>query len=190
MKENVSWMTPTHDKEPFPCPLSRSESEAGILLDYCHRKLDAHRTAILESHLRQCPACQSFASAQSLVWRALDEYEAMPISETFDRRLYARIEAEEQRPTWVKWCDGLWNRLTVGGTATGAWLWRPALPVLACLLVAIGLYFRPSFDSTQQSLQGPSTDTTLQAEQIEAALEDLEMLRDLGALDAGWQRPM
>src|SRR5690349_3128736 len=72
------------------CPLENTDT-AGILLDYCSRKLDAERTLILERHIELCPACREFAENQRAVWSALDSWEAAPVSADFDRRLYARI---------------------------------------------------------------------------------------------------
>ncbi|MBL8230563.1 MAG: hypothetical protein JNL98_18880 [Bryobacterales bacterium] len=187
-------MALTNYNNKLPCPLTSGEAEAAILLDYCNRKLDSESTAILERHIRQCPDCEAFASSQSLLWQSLDSYEAMPVSADFDRELYARIDAEEQRPTWSKLWNRLWGRITMGGTLTGAQLWRPALPVAACLVVAAGLYFRPGMEGgLSHPSMNPLSETgevVIQAEQIESELEDMEMLRDLGALEAGGQRQM
>ena len=38
-----------------------------------------------------CPACREFAAAQRVMWSALDTWEAAPVSQDFDRRLYQRI---------------------------------------------------------------------------------------------------
>ena len=72
------------------CPIENRES-AEILLAYCARKLDAGSSAILEEHIKICPACREFAEGQQSVWKALDAWEAAPVSPDFDRRLYARI---------------------------------------------------------------------------------------------------
>lgn len=180
------------NKAGLSCPLTSGDAEAALLLDYCNRKLDPDRAAVLERHIRQCPACAAFASSQALLWESLDAYEAMPVSPDFDRRLFARIEAEEQKPTWTKIWLRFWNRFTMGGTLTGAQLWRPALPVAACLLVAMGLYLRPGMESSRNPVttEVSSIENAIQPEQLETALEDMEMLRDLGALEVGGQRQM
>jgi anti-sigma factor RsiW len=182
----------TPQRANIPCPLTSGESDAAMLLDYCNRRLDPESTALLERHIRQCPACEAFASSQALLWQTLDAYEAMPVSQDFDRSLYARIDAEQQKPTWTRLWLQLWNRFTMGGTLTGAQLWRPALPVAACLLVAAGLYLRPGMESAHSpDVAGVAgVESSIQAEQIETALEDMEMLRDLGALEVGGQRQM
>jgi hypothetical protein len=180
------------DKASFPCPLTSGDAEASILLDYCNRKLDPDATTVLERHIRQCAACEAFAASQALLWESLDAFEAMQVSDQFDRTLYARIEAEQQRPAWSRLWLQIWSRATMGGTLTGAQLWRPALPVAACLLVAVGLYFRPGMESPLGggNTESAGIESSIQAEQIESVLEDMEMLRDLGALEAGGQRQM
>jgi anti-sigma factor RsiW len=188
----MAHVNPNPDKAGFPCPLTSGDAEASILLDYCNRRLDPDATEVLERHIRQCPACEAFAASQALLWESLDAFETMQVSDHFDRTLYERIEAEQRRPTWSKLWLQLWNRATMGGTLTGAQLWRPALPVAACLLVAAGLYFRPGMESrfVEGTSENAGIESSIQAEQIETALEDMEMLRDLGALEAGGQRQM
>src|SRR5574337_1028204 len=84
------------------CPLLSGEENAGLLLDYCNRKLAPELASVFERHMEHCPACRAFAESQMAVWSALDDFEAMPISEDFDQRLFARLEAEQQAPWWSR----------------------------------------------------------------------------------------
>ena len=145
-----------------------SHEDAEVLLAYCARKLDPARTAILESHIAVCPACREFAAAQQAVWSALEAWEGEPVSADFDRRFYRRIEQEGSVSIWER-------------------LMRPFRPVLvrqglpiaaaACLLVTAGILLeRPSQVS-------PANDNQVQVEsvqpdQLDRALEDIEMLSD------------
>jgi anti-sigma factor RsiW len=162
------------------CPLVSGEENADILLDYCNRKLDPAMTAVFERHMEQCPACRAFADSQSAVWNALDAFEAMPISPDFDQRLWARIEAEEQG----SWLTRFWNRITESGTA----MWRPALPVAAALVLATGLWLRPVLGPTAET--EPTVTATIDATEIETALEDMEMLRQLQPADTSAPKQM
>jgi len=171
------------------CPLTHGETNADLLLDFCNRKLAPELNAILQAHVDICPPCQAFTETQAQVWAALDAFETAPISSDFDARLRARIEEEEQRSSW--W-SRLWNRMTAGGTAN----WRPMAPVAAVLLLAAGLSLRPSGSEVPDG-GGPDTaplvksaELSVEIEQVETLLEDLEMLRELGVAETNSSRQM
>jgi len=161
------------------CPIETRDN-AEVLLDYCARKLDPDRAATLERHIRICPACREFADSQRAVWNALDAWEALPVSPDFDRRLYARIERE------VSW----WDRLL---RPFRPLLVRQGLPVAAgaCLAIMAGILLDRSGDvpvgAEAQSVQVEA----VPADQLENALDDMELLRDFNQkvrVDAGRTR--
>ncbi|MBI4906718.1 MAG: hypothetical protein HY820_24025 [Acidobacteria bacterium] len=159
------------------CPLLSGGDHAERLLDYANRKLNVESASLIEQHAASCPACSAFVESQRSVWKALDEWDAAEISSDFDRRLWARIEQEERAPWYVR----LWNRATDFGDAN----WRPVVPVAAVLLLAVGLYVKPfsgSFIGTPTS----TADVTVRvdAEQLETALEEMEMLRQFSPTDS------
>ena len=143
------------------CPIEAREN-AELLLD-CVRKLDPERTALLERHISSCAACRGFRDGQKLVWDALDQWEALPVTPDFDRRLYRRIE-EEGRQSW-------WHRLTVPLS------WRPVFPTAAaaCLLV-VGSFILRNPGGAPAPAESPQV---YEIEQVERTLEDMEMLRQL-----------
>lgn len=157
------------------CPLMHGQDNADLLLDYANRRLEPELASIFEEHVNVCPMCQEFIAAQREVWSALDAFEAMPISDDFDKRLWARIEEEERAPWWKK----AWGWMTAGGTAT----WRPLAPVAACLVLAVGLYLKPGDREPLQEPVMKAAEQRLDVEQVEKTLEDLEMLRELGAIE-------
>ena len=158
-------------ERPIECPLTSGPEHADLLLDYCNRRLAPELAETFERHLAACPACQAFAESQSAVWGALDAFEAMPISDDFDKKLFARIEREQQA--------GLLTRLWIRLTADGLPSWRPALPVAAALVVAVGLWVRPTTGPTSNDTPSVKVEAA-DAEQIEKALEDMEMLNQIG----------
>src|SRR5579863_10126731 len=83
------------------CPIE-TEENAEVLLAYCARRLDPEVAAILEGHMKVCPACRSFQESQQVVWESLDSWEALPVSAEFDRKLYQRIEAEGRSSWWQR----------------------------------------------------------------------------------------
>ncbi len=145
------------------CPIDR---EREVLIAYCAGRLPAEEAAALESHLRECPDCERFVREQSAVWNRLGDFTTPPVSDDFDRKLWARIEAGEQARWWQ------------------FPLWKPVLSVaLACLLLLAGVLVRhriPPQNPTEQ-VQAEAMD----ADHIERALDDVEMLRQLDLPDEG-----
>jgi len=146
------------------CPIETQEN-AELLLSYSARRLNPEAAAILEAHMELCPACREFRDGQRALWEALDQWDARPVSADFDRRLYRKIEEQEQ----MSW----WSRI-FGPISPMAW--RPAMPVAAtaCLvLVAAFISVNPGTIAT------PVVDNpqAREVEQVERALDDLEMLR-------------
>ena len=149
------------------CPI-RSEETAEILLAYTARRLDAVKTAMLEDHMSVCSECAAFRAGQDAVWQALDAWEAPPVAADFNRRLYQRIEADAAAP----WYKRLFH--------TPIAMWKPMVPLAAaCLVVVAGFVLDHPI-----AMQSPSTSTPIhltvpQAEQVENALDDLQLLHQL-----------
>ena len=152
------------------CPLEIPEN-AQMLLDYGTRKLDAQRTAILERHMKICLACREFAAGQCALWEALDRWEAPPVSQDFDHRLYQRIEKEVS----------LWDRLV---RPFRPLMVRRGLPVAAaaCLMVVAGaLVDRPAgspVPKTDMAQNDMAQVESVQPEQVERTLDAMEMLNE------------
>jgi anti-sigma factor RsiW len=162
------------------CPIEAQEN-AELLLSYSARRLNPESAAILEAHMELCPACREFRDGQRALWEALDQWEARPVSLDFDRRLYRRI-AEQEQMSW-------WARLF---TPLRPMFVRPALPLAAtaCLVLVAGFIgVDPGTVSAPVAVEAPQV---REVEQIENALDDLDMLRqfDLVAATEAGSRPM
>jgi anti-sigma factor RsiW len=145
------------------CPI-QSRENAEILLAYCSRSLDTETATLLKRHMEECPACRETFAAQEAVWVALDAWEAEKISMDFNRRLYRRVE-EQERQGW--WRLILWPVMPFS--------MRPVLPLAAaCVLVVAGLLFRAPEGPDLNPHRSPET---VDIEQVERTLEDMEMLR-------------
>ena len=146
------------------CPIETQEN-AELLLSYSARRLNAESTAILDAHMQICPACREFRDGQRALWEALDQWEARPVSPDFDRRLYRRIEEQEQL--------GWWARLF--GPSRPVFL-RPALPLAAaaCLVLVAGFIIDDPARPVAPSSDSPQV---REVEQLERTLDDLDMLR-------------
>jgi anti-sigma factor RsiW len=150
------------------CP--SAEGDGGeLIVAYGARRLAPEKEAELERHLETCAECRELAAAQRAVWSALDEWPPVAVSSNFDERLYQRLAAEQQK-AW-------WRRL-----APANWSWRPAMPVaLACAaLIAAFLLKSPLLRPAEQLQNEPK----LQIEQVEHALDDMDMLKQLNVESA------
>lgn len=143
----------------------QDRERATWLLDYCERKLPPALAAELERHLAVCPDCARAVEAQRHVWAALDRWEVPPVSPDFNARLYGRIE-QERRP-W-------WRAIVLDARL---FTWKPAMPLAAaCLAVlAVALFRAPSLPEPGTKAQAD----TIDVEQVERTLHDLEMLEQL-----------
>jgi hypothetical protein len=147
----------------------QTSDQSHILLDYCARKLNPEMTLTLERHMRSCESCKELALRQQLVWSALDTWKAISPSEDFERDLYTRIEQHE-RSSW-------WNRLLAWCTQTSGW--KPAMPLAAaCVIAAVALLYAPPTPVMVPFYENSRADT-IEPEQVERNLEDLEMLKQL-----------
>ena len=146
------------------CPQQNSDG-VELIVSYAARTLDTANEAAFERHLEVCASCREMVIAQRTVWSALDELTPLPVSSNFDAKLYQRI-AEEQQYTW-------WQRLSRAN-----WSWRPAMPAAAaCAVLIVALLVKNSGPTVvpQQPAQ-----PNLQIEQVQRALDDMDMLKQVG----------
>ena len=146
------------------CPLQNSDG-VELIIAYAARTLDPANEAAFERHMELCANCREMAAEQRTVWWALDELTPIPVSSNFDAKLYQRI-AEEQQYSW-------WQRLFRAN-----WSWRPAMPVAAACAVLIVALLVKNSGSTVVSPQ--PAQPNLQIEQVQRALDDMDMLKQVG----------
>jgi hypothetical protein len=114
---------------------------------------------------------------QQGVWEALEAWEPVELSAGFDERLYERIEQSR-----AKGFAAFWSWLS----RPGEWIAvaRPGLAgALAALLLAAGgiVSYQPQ-SADRVAVQRPWQAETEFVEQIDQALDDIEMLADFEAL--------
>ena len=151
------------------CPIEDRHPE--ILVAYAVGELDREIATALERHLADCAACRLVVAGQAGVWKALDAWEAPPVSPDFDRRLYRRID-EGLRPSW-------WDRLT---GPLRFMPFRQALPLTASaglLLIAGVLLHHPS-----PVAPAAAQPQVVRAVQVEHTLDDMDLLRQLGTTNS------
>jgi anti-sigma factor RsiW len=143
-------------------------------------ELSLEDRAQVREHLATCLGCAEMAEGQRMLWKAMDAWEAPPISPNFNARLMSRVESET---------TGMWER----------WLrrWRPflvhkGLPVAAAVALTVTLLVVGG-----QRTKGPSPapgnvfeKASVAPDQAEGVLEDLETLQELnGIAPAGASEP-
>jgi len=151
------------------CPMETG-GNAELLLDYAAGKLKAGARAQVALHIEVCPACSAFAGAQQTVWQALEDWEPAEVSLDFDRRLHARIE--QAVPWWTRLLRPL-NPLFRHGVPIGA---AAGVVIMAGLLMN-----RPASVPAAPAPQSAQVEA-LQPDQVESALDEMEMLREFNHL--------
>lgn len=153
--------------------LSKSSDGEAELLNFAagRRVTDA---AALREHFSICETCRTKVAAQQSLWGTLDQWEPVEPSFTFDRTLYARIEKERESFFLVRW----WRSVFQGAVFVP----RQVVPVAAVVAVAVALF---ATDIIYQPAQPTATGKTepvatyIDAEQLSAALDDLQLLNQL-----------
>ena len=153
------------------CPIY--DESPDLLMDFAAGKLDWESKRRMDLHVGKCEICSEALTAQTMVWKALDEWEAAPVSMDFDAKLYARIETRHAT-TWGKLKSMLLP-------ATGWLRWQPAVGMagVAALFFGVFLLRTPSpTDHIADHSDGVSMESH-EIEQAERALDDVEMVDKL-----------
>lgn len=159
------------------CPIENN-NEAGIFLDYCARKTDVVASLAMESHLAICESCQAVVRAQQALWNSLDSWDQVEVAQDFNRKLYARIDAEGGSVFLLRW----WKMASARWFAIS---WWPALPAaLACALFIAALWIPWPGVGRPEAEQAQSKTEQLETEQVERTLQDLEMLKQFSSKNA------
>lgn len=147
---------------PEICSLEDSAEE--LIVGYTARSLAPEAEIAFEEHLKHCTRCRRLTAQQGAVWSALDAWQPQAVSADFDRKLAQRIEntAHTAPPLLA--------------LAKGAL--RPALPLAICATLA-GIFL---LKEEHRGVRSAETHPTAGIEQqVEHALDDMDMLKQIGA---------
>ncbi len=102
------------------------------------------------------------------------------VSHDFDARLYARIRQEETIPAWRRFARNLFSPPVPWA------FWKPAVSLMAaCAVLAVGLMVRvPERSDTVKTRVIIDKTDKVDMQQVEQALEDLDMLTPAGPAPA------
>jgi hypothetical protein len=149
-----------------------------MLLGYVDRQLDAGTMAALDRHVPVCPDCSRVVEAQRAVWSALEAWEPIAAAADFDDHVMARVRAEADGAP-----SSWWQRFAAAMTAS----WKPAVPLAAACAVLVGVSVWRG-GSGGVAIESAITLDTAEATQVEEALSDVQMLRDLGVASASAEK--
>jgi predicted anti-sigma-YlaC factor YlaD len=147
------------------CPIE-SQENLELLLDYGSSRPPGPLAAAFQEHLEKCSACREAVAGQHEVRTALDIWEAPSVSLSFNRKLYARIEAP------MKWSERVRQALSRPVPVLLSWKAVPVAAAAGLVLVAGLLLQHPR---PVQSFENVAVEGD-QPEQVVHALDDMEML--------------
>ncbi|HYM12058.1 MAG TPA: hypothetical protein VEU62_15090 [Bryobacterales bacterium] len=137
----------------------------------------------LGAHLAACASCVKLYREQRALWTAMDAWETPDISAGFDRQLYGRIGRRASGPlSSLDWLLGLLRPLLQPAFATA----------LACMLIIATVVVEKD-----RHAPAPPQDAAVaihaherdDPQQIQLALDDIQMLSDFDALPVGQGDP-
>lgn len=141
----------------------KQNKDQADLLAFCAGKLDTARSAGVAEHLKTCSACSEFVADQQAVWHALDAWDAPEVSANFNRRLFQRLE--QKVSWWDRWLLSLRSALV-------------PVTAAACLIVVAGLVSFHSPAARPAPKPPIAKVENLRPDQVESAVDDLQMLSD------------
>jgi anti-sigma factor RsiW len=137
-----------------------------VLLDYVAGSLNAARKAEFERHAKECSRCDALVASQAAVWRSLDEWKPEPVSAGFNRELWRRIDADSAAPSWS---ERLAETLRLQ-------FWKRVAPLGAVLALVVTGYVMDHHSSRPVTGPAAVTVSASEADQLERALDDLQLL--------------
>jgi hypothetical protein len=165
------------------CPLETGKSPE-LLLEYPTGRLDPAVQTALEEHVAVCFDCQQAIEGNSAVWEALDAWEPVPVSMDFNHRLWQKIEQAEADRGWFDLRSFGLRRFGLRRFDLGRFnvSWKPALPVALLLVVGAIMVHNPREPLSIQSVAGTNGVTLSEVDQVESALDDLQLLQQLDSV--------
>jgi anti-sigma factor RsiW len=157
-----------------------------VLLDYIAGRLDPAQAARFERHADQCAHCAALRTAQAAVWLSLDEWKPAPVSEGFNRELWRRIDADAESVSWIdEWTKPLAAALNLS-------LWKRVAPLVFAMGLVVTAYVfdhSASHPAPQTNPGAPIVVTASDADQLDQALDDIQLLRDVDAASSAPAKP-
>jgi anti-sigma factor ChrR (cupin superfamily) len=151
----------------------RSCPTEDVLLDYIAGHLAPAKAVLFELHAEGCADCAALRTAQNAIWRSLDEWKPAPVSESFNRDLWRRIDAEAQASSWTERLAGM---MQIG-------IWKRVAPLAVAMAVVVTAFMLDHSGSQKPPVNAPAAVvlTQSEADQLERALDDIQLLHEVDA---------
>jgi anti-sigma factor RsiW len=140
----------------------------GKLIAFVDGRASDSDRRVVESHLKECVACQARVEGFSGVWEMLGEVPVVEPSHAFEARLRARIAAEPQR-------ERFWDSITT-------MLPSPRLALAVALLAVFSMWQSSRPVAVNESATPVSSDAEFRMIQDLPVLENYDVLTSLDAL--------
>jgi anti-sigma factor RsiW len=154
-----------------------------MLLDYAAGRLNRAQTLLFEAHAEHCARCAALRTSQAAVWQSLDEWKPTPVSEGFNRELWRRIDADAHQPSWTREL----------AAALQFNFWKRLAPLaVAVALIATGFVFDHAGKQPgplQPESAASIVITASEADQLDRALDDIQLLHEVDAAAAAPSKP-
>jgi anti-sigma factor RsiW len=140
----------------------------GKLIAFMDGRASDSDRRVVESHLKECAACQARVEGFSSVWTMLNEVPVVEPSQAFEARLRARMAAEPQRQSF-------WAGIA-------AMMPSPRLALAVALLAVFSMWQSSRPVAVNDSVAPTSSDAEFRMIQDLPVLENYDVLTSLDAL--------
>ena len=155
-----------------------------MLLDYIAGRLNRTQASLFEAHAERCASCAALRVSQAAVWQSLDEWKPAPVSAGFNRELWRRIDADARQSSWTREL----------AAALQFNFWKRLAPLaVAVALIATGFMFDHSgkqAGTARTNSPASIVVTASEADQLDRALDDLQLLHEVDASAAAPAKPV
>lgn len=148
------------------CP-RQDGSSAELMIAYAAGALEPQAQIEWERHLDACEECRAVAANQKAVWEALDSWKPSSISADFNERVYRRIAQEEALAWWRRPLRN-WSSFL-----------RPSMPLAAACAALVIAFVMKDIRVAPSVPVSPGRQVSI--EQVERALDDMDLLKQLSA---------
>jgi anti-sigma factor RsiW len=151
--------------------------------DYIAGRLNRTQVSLFEAHAEHCARCAALCTSQAAVWQSLDEWKPAPVSAGFNRELWRRIDADARQSSWT--------RELAAALQFSFWKRLAPLGVAMAVIVTAFVFDHPGKQAgTLQPQSGASiVITASEADQLDRALDDIQLLNEVDAATAAPAQP-
>jgi anti-sigma factor RsiW len=154
-----------------------------MLLDYAAGRLNRAQASVFEAHAEHCARCAAMRMSQAAVWQSLDEWKAAAVSDGFNRELWRRIDEDARQSSWTREL----------AAALQFSFWKRLAPLAVAMAVIVTAFVFDHSGKQPGRIQSNSPSsivvTASEADQLDRALDDIQLLHEVDAATAAPAQP-